>query len=138
MLSTKHYISNETMCITSILSIILGLPHFTLVRQPHLLLFPDPCGSPEQYTDTPKAAYRDDSIYYTAQYRGRSAAYPCYKVKLKQTDKSPVERADDGYDKSYTVKHIFPSFPAMRETLHAPVSCQVLLVNGKRRPRLFL
>ncbi|PWM24491.1 MAG: hypothetical protein DBX40_06600 [Clostridiales bacterium] len=25
----------------------------------------------------------------------------------------------------------------MRETLHASVSCQVLLVNGKRRPRLF-
>ena len=47
----------------------------------------------------------DDGIYDTAEKCILTAEKPCDDIKLKKTDTTPVETADDGENKCNSVEH---------------------------------
>ncbi len=59
----------------------------------------------EQKSDAPKRANTNQRINDTGNDGAGSSADPCYEVKLKETDKTPVKTADDQKDQSNSVKH---------------------------------
>ena len=64
----------------------------------------------EQQGYAPYARKSYNSVYYTADYGGCSAESPSYQVKLKKSDKSPVQSTDYYKDKADFIKHnITPS-----------------------------
>ena len=73
-----------------------------------------PCGL-VRYTSEPGRFMNEDileynGVYYTADYGSCSAESPSYQVKLKKSDKSPVQSTDYYKDKADLIKHtITPS-----------------------------
>jgi hypothetical protein len=64
----------------------------------------------EQQGYAPYARKSYNGVYYTADYGGCSAESPSYQVKLKKSDKSPVQSTDYYKDKADFIKHnITPS-----------------------------
>lgn len=59
----------------------------------------------EQERDTPKCANTDKSVNDTGNDGAGSSADPGDKVKLEETDKPPVEPADDQQCQCNFVKH---------------------------------
>lgn len=51
--------------------------------------------SAKQERDAPQPRKTDNRINNSAEDRGLTAEDPCYKIELKQADKSPVDRTDD-------------------------------------------
>ena len=50
---------------------------------------------PENQGNAPDSGKRHYRVYDTAEQRRGTAADPCYDVKLKQPDASPVQRSND-------------------------------------------
>lgn len=67
-------------------------------------LFPiDMLALAKQQCDAPDAGETDEGIDDPAEYRALAAKQPCHKVKLKNTDQTPVQAADDRKDQCYRI-----------------------------------
>ena len=66
----------------------------------------------EEQRNTPDRRKSDDGIYNAAEECILPAEKPCDDIKLKKTDATPVETADNGKNQCNSVEHNEkPSFP---------------------------
>ena len=61
---------------------------------------------PEQEGSAPQTGETDDSVDDAAEERILTAKEPCNKIKLKDTDQTPVDTADDRQDQSKHIDHV--------------------------------
>lgn len=97
-------------------------PFFILVGQSDVLAV-----RLEQKRNAPYTGKGDYGIDYSAQYLAAAAEEPCHKVKAEEPDESPVETADNGKYKTYSVKHIFTSLTRKdaEKTMFSGAFCQI-------------
>ena len=60
----------------------------------------------EQEGSTPQTSQTNDGIDDAAEERVLTAKEPCNKIKLKDTDQTPVDTADDRQDQSKHIDHV--------------------------------
>ena len=57
----------------------------------------------ENERDTPNACECNDGLDHAADQRTLTAKEPCYDVKLKQSNATPIQRTDDGEDQGDSI-----------------------------------
>ena len=89
---TENNTRNRLLCIVFVL------------RKTLFVFFSD-CRISEKERNAPQTGKADNSVDNSAQNSSLTAEYPCDKVELEKTDKSPVYRADNCQCERYFVKH---------------------------------